>query len=118
MMTITAETAPEITIVQFYDSGGNATYTFQIGDQADLLVYANDPDQDMETLSIQQTHVASGNSDSAMFELPEQTEVEMVYHVGPMDIIGPAGEWKLEFTITDAEGNTSSTKSYNLTATD
>jgi hypothetical protein len=81
----------------------HATYTYTIGDIAYIEFFAQDPELDMQTLTVRQTHLASGNSDAATFDLPAQTHPEMFYYIFS-EIIGPTGGWTVEARITDAAG--------------
>ncbi|TVR72465.1 MAG: hypothetical protein EA427_03175 [Spirochaetaceae bacterium] len=104
-------TPPRITGAALYRYNSNAgeyqaSFTFAINDLMYVEIYAEDPDLDMKTLTVRQTHTATGNSDSHDMEMEPQTHEQMMYY-GMTHVVGPAGEWKLEFRITDAAGNRS-----------
>jgi hypothetical protein len=104
-------TAPQIhqVILGYYNSINgqfSPTYRFAIGERADALISASDPDLDMATLTTKTTHVDSRNADTYTIRIEGQPQVDMTY-LAYMEIIGPVGEWKVEFQITDREGNNS-----------
>jgi len=112
-------TAPQIhqVILGHYDPINetfSTTFTFAIGETADALISASDPDLDMAILTTKTIHLLSKNLDTYTSALESQSQVDTVY-LGGLGIIGPAGEWKVEFEITDSEGNKSNLYSRNVT---
>ena len=109
-------TAPVIKKVVFYTPAGNDFNpehkdTFNIDDKFDIIVYATDPDLDMETLYITECYYSDlakewECSGPFPFALPEQVGVNRGYHFGyPFIMVGPAGSHTFEFQITDHEGH-------------
>ncbi|MBW1690828.1 MAG: hypothetical protein JRF35_01890 [Deltaproteobacteria bacterium] len=104
-------TAPTINNVELYDVDWNLKYSFTIGDDANFAVYATDSDKDMDCCYITQYYPLDSSipyyGPDIMY-LPSQSEVDMVYwNVNPIEVTGPAGNWRIEFQIEDANGNES-----------
>jgi len=104
-------TVPKINWVELYlwDDPYVPRLEFTIGDQADFLVSATDPDLDIKTLYITQYYP----SDETMpyhgpesLSLPSQSDTDALYWpLAPTEVTGPAGGWRIEFQICDARGN-------------
>lgn len=86
-------------------------YEFYIGDMVDVEMIANDPDLDMTTLYV--THYLSPDFDTPYLQtievtLPSQTTSRAKYVlINPIEVVGPAGTWKVCFMIVDSVGNES-----------
>ncbi len=105
-------TAPVIDDAVLTDEYYNPTSVFNIGDIANVVIVATDPDLDMENLLVTQYHPDNSSTpyygpDVAM--LPSQSAPTMIYtFIGGVTIVGPAGTWRIEFQIEDYAGHTSS----------
>jgi len=108
-------TAPRINWVELYLWGGPyvPTFTFTIGEQVEFLVSATDPDLDIKTLYITQYYPADATSPyygPDPLSLPSQSDADALYWpLAPTEVTGPAGDWRIEFQISDARGNESNT---------
>lgn len=106
-----AQTAPKIIDVTIYDENWNIEYSFNIGELANFEVDASDPDLDMETLLVTQYYPSDSQDiylGPVIFSLPSQSSAEMTYwNIDPIEIIGPAGGWRIEFQIEDSLGHES-----------
>ena len=104
-------TAPVIDDVVLTDEYFNIKFLFNIGDLANFLVYANDPDMDMETLFVTEFYPNDSTTPytgpTPLF-LPSQSEIDMVYFmIESVAVLGPAGNWRIEFQIEDYAGHAS-----------
>jgi len=105
--------APKINNVLLFDvnDANTSTLNFDIGDQINFHVYATDPDLDIITIHITQYHPP--NSDIPCYgpdsiATPSQPSSDYVlYPITPLEITGPAGNWRTEFQLEDANGNDS-----------
>lgn len=108
---VSHDTAPIINSVELYDANWNLNYSFTIGDYANFAVYATDSDKDMECCYITQYYPLDSNTPyygPDIMYLPSQSDVDMVYwNINPIEVTGPAGDWRIEFQIEDANGNES-----------
>ena len=81
--------------------------TVNVGREYYVAVHASDPDLDMRTLRVEQYHA---DASSPMYvdniRLPSQQYANTLYW-DVIYIIGPAGEWRTSFQITDGAGNAS-----------
>ena len=107
-------TSPRIEDVILYRDVGGAqveSVEFWIGDQTILEVYSHDPDKDVSQLVIDQFHPADDTVPyypTGTINLPSQSSSDTIfYNITPIDIIGPAGGWRLEFYLIDSKGNES-----------
>ena len=104
-------TAPVINSVVLTDEFSNPTSIFNIGDIANVVITATDPDLDMENILITQYHPSDSNTpyygpDVVM--LPSQSQPTMMYtFVGGVTIVGPSGTWRTEFQVEDYAGHAS-----------
>ena len=104
-------TAPEILDVVFRDEYGVRTEIFTIGELANVDVQATDPDKDMETIYVT-TFLPNdaevphwGPEGSPLPSVSERTD--WFYNIEAFEVTGPAGDYRIEFEITDAMGNDS-----------
>jgi len=106
-----SQTAPKINNVKIYNSHGTEDYSFNIGEYAIFGVSATDPDMDMTNLLIWQYYPADSTTPyygPSTVALPSQSEANAIYStIDPIEIIGPAGYWKIEFQLEDSKGNES-----------
>jgi hypothetical protein len=82
---------------------------FKIGDTANFIVTATDPDINMEDLLIEQYFPSDSTGNPfygpSVIALPSQSDVSMMYMlIGGTTVDGPAGNWKIEFKIEDSTG--------------
>ena len=102
-------TAPIITNVVLTDIDGYTESTFRIGDTVNVAVYATDPDLDMETLFVTEYHSAWPSyhpyygPDTILLSQPT---TNTVYYFSVV-VIGPVGNWRIEFQIDDYKGHSS-----------
>ena len=105
------QTAPKIIDVAIYDEYWIEEYSFNIGEFANFSVYASDPDLDMKSLLVTQYYPSDSQNiyyGPSLLSLPSQSSVEMTYwNIDPIEIIGPAGGWRIEFEIEDSLGHES-----------
>lgn len=112
-------TAPSISQVVFYRYNSatdsfDTTFTYAIGDTAFVEVYVADPDLDISSIGVKQTHIASGNSDERSLIAEAQSSEQEVY-VSASEIIGPTGTWTVEIWVNDQAGNRSNEYSRTIT---
>ena len=106
-------TAPIITdviIVDIIDGIAVEKTEFNIDDKFDILIYATDPDLDIESLFITEycPEVVGICNGPAYIPLPKQVGVKRGYHfTNQGTITGPTGDYRLEFQIEDYEGHLS-----------
>lgn len=101
---------PKITDVIICNEDWFAQYSFDIGEYANFIVYAEDPDLNMETLyvNLYLSESSIPYFGPVIYFLPDQSDVETSYYNSdPIEIIWPSGEYRLEFEIEDAKGNES-----------
>ena len=105
------QTTPKIIDVAIYDEYWNVEYSFTIGEFANFSVDASDPDLDMKSLLVTQYYPSDSQNiyyGPSLLSLPSQSSVEMTYwNIDPIEIIGPAGSWRIEFEIEDSLGHES-----------
>ena len=102
-------TAPTINNVVLTDENFIPKSQFDIGDTANILVQASDPDKNMKKLLIEQyfPNDSTGNPyyGPDVIALPSQSDITMTYHlIGRITVDGPAGNWRIEFQIEDSTG--------------
>ncbi len=102
-------TAPTINNVVLTDENFIPKSQFDIGDTANILVQATDPDKNMKKLLIEQyfPNDSTGNPyyGPDVIALPSQSDITMTYHlIGRITVDGPAGNWRIEFQIEDSTG--------------
>lgn len=113
-------TAPRITAVRLYRYIEETEQvvpqsTFTIGDFVYMEIDTVDPDRDITTLVITETHVNTGNVLEAEIDLLQPEEVESTYWFLLDGVQGPAGDWKVEFQVRDAQGNRSNILERSIT---
>jgi len=105
--------APIITDVRLYNANEpyTPTYSFDIGDEGNIEVDVTDQDSDITTLWSSEYFPSDSTTPyngPIEFPLPSQSGVDMTYSfIDPLTIEGPAGNWRMEFQIEDAQGNKS-----------
>lgn len=107
-------TAPRIDKVIMYrlvNGVQQESLEFWIGDQMAFRIYAYDRDRDISHAVMAQYHPVDATVPyypvTAM-PLPSQDEAEVIlFPVGHLDNIGPAGSWRIEFYLIDSTGNES-----------
>ena len=95
------------------------TLSFTIGDLANLEVYATDPDLDMQTLYFEEYWLPNPDEYHLTGEmiLPSQSGPDMTYFlIEPIEITGPAGNYRMCFWIVDKVGNESNEFCVNYVA--
>jgi Ca-activated chloride channel family protein len=102
-------TAPTINNVVLTDENFIPKSQFDIGDTANILVQATDPDKNMKKLLIEQyfPNDSTGNPyyGPDVIALSSQSDITMTYHlIGRITVDGPAGNWRIEFQIEDSTG--------------
>jgi Ca-activated chloride channel family protein len=100
---------PTIDNVVLTDENFNPKSQFDIGDTANFIVTATDPDKNMEKLLIEQyfPNDSTGNPyyDPDVIALPSQSDNTMTYNlIGRLTVDGPAGNWRIELQIADSTG--------------
>lgn len=105
------ETAPNITAVYLYDIIWGQGVIFTIGENFNYRIDASDPDLDMVTLIINEYFPSDSDTvylGPIVITLAAQYTEEMNYFsTEPLEITGPAGNWRFEFQIEDAQSNES-----------
>ena len=96
---------PEITSVLVVDEYGYTIDTASIGDTIYALITVTDADKDMEILNVKQylNNVLIYNID---LELTKPLS-ETVTYIAYLYILGPAGYWRNDLMIIDAQDNES-----------
>ena len=102
-------TAPTIDDVVLTDENFNPKSQFDIGDTANFIVKATDPNKNMEKLLIEQyfPNDSTGNPyyGPDVIALPSQSDITMTYYlIGRITVDGPDGNWRIEFQIEDSTG--------------
>ena len=102
-------TAPTIDDVVLTDENFNPKSQFDIGDTANFIVKATDPNKNMEKLLIEQyfSNDSTGNPyyGPDVIALPSQSDITMTYYlIGRITVDGPDGNWRIEFQIEDSTG--------------
>ena len=101
-------TAPIITNVVITDEHFEPKTEFNILDEFNIIIYAADPDLDMESLFITEYCPKGLRTGPEYIPLPDQVGVKRGYHfVNNGTIVGPTGNYKLEFQIDDVKGHSS-----------
>jgi len=105
--------APYISNVVITDIFDVPINSASIGDTVYCYITAEDEDKDMTILNIKQylNNTLMSNNDYA---LPATTVVKEIFYT-IATIQGPTGNWRIDFQITDAEGNDSNIYSINFT---
>ena len=107
----TAPTISSLTAFKIVNGVPIETLSFDIGDMSNIEITASDPDLDMNTVFISQFLLPE--LDSPFFPtseqiLPSQSDPNMKYFfIDPIEIVGPAGNWRMCIWIVDKAGNES-----------
>ena len=107
----TAPTISSITAFKIVNGFPIESLSFDIGDMSNIEITASDPDLDMNTVFISQFLLP--DLDSPFFPtseqiLPSQSDPNMKYFfIDPIEIVGPAGNWRMCIWIVDKAGNES-----------
>ncbi len=91
----------------YYDESAQEYFTtsyFYLGEKVYVEVAVTDPDRDIRGLVSAQIHHESGVSIPRSVDVAEQTSETMWYYTA-FEMVGPAGEQEVLFTIVDAAGN-------------
>jgi len=102
---------PKISDVKLFNANtpGNSTSAFNDGDNLQYQVSAFDEDLDLKELSItlylKKNNVLFGGP--YIIPAPTQEEETMVIESDPISLAGLAGEYRIEFEVTDDAGNAS-----------
>jgi hypothetical protein len=107
-------TAPRIDKVIMYrlvNGVQQESLEFWIGDQMTFRIYAYDRDRDISQVVMARYHPVEATvpyHPVTAMPLPSQDEAEVIlFPVGYIDNIGPAGSWRIEFYLIDSTGNES-----------
>lgn len=104
-------TAPFIDNAVLTDEYFNPKFLFNIGDFGNFLVYASDPDMDIETLFATEFYPATSTTPyigPISIFLPSQSDVDMIYFlIEHITVSGPVGDYRMEFQIDDYAGHAS-----------
>lgn len=118
-------TAPQITNVQLFKNDSEdytQTLIFAIGDNANVNIFATDPDLDMNTLYYYEylgPNFSTPYAGPYEMLLPSQSATDMVYWlIEDIPVTGPTGDWRLTLWITDEKGNESNEFSINYVITE
>lgn len=107
----TAPTISSVTLYKVVNDTPVESLSFDIGDMVNIEIIANDPDLDMSTLYISQFLLPDLDTPYEPISenvLPSQQGADMTYFfIEPIEIGGPAGNWRSCFMIVDGAGNES-----------